>query len=280
MVLTTDGYQTTTVVRHPFPVGTDVAVSSPRDGLFFVMDQANGGEWLVDLDGNVRTVTRVDREITPSDPRLWFVCPAGYWRGSWCSLDPDGATMYAWPKKWDGSAIRPGLGQQPWGAHPEPRAASISGRLEAWWYTAAGRQTHVVAEVDGGDYVRNTATGEMALWAPGGGDIEVHVSRDQGATWQVEETHEAPGTDGFLELWRAPDGALLAYSPFPRFEVWRAEGANGPFVKVYEGPAAEGGETSGGGMWVRDGLVYATANRAVAVSTDDGVTWTAVSKWR
>ncbi|HET7734470.1 MAG TPA: hypothetical protein VFK52_00725 [Nocardioidaceae bacterium] len=280
MALTTDGYQTTTVVRHPFPVGTDVAVLSLRDDLFFVMDQANGGEWLVDLEGTAREVQRVERQITPADPALWFVCPAGYWRGSWCTLDVDKATMYAWPKKWDGSAIRPGLGQEPWGAHPEPRAASQTGELEAWWYTAAGRQTHVVAEVDGGDYVRNTPAGEMALWAPVNGNIEVHVSRDQGATWEVAETHTAPGTDGFLELWRAPDGALLAYSSYPRFEVWRAEAANGPFVQVYDGPGAAGGETSGAGMRIQDGFVYAAADRAAAMSSDNGLTWTAVSTWR
>ena len=283
VALTTDGYETTTYLTPTFPLGVDLQVSSPVDGLFLVTDQSNGGEWLVDLAGDVRRVTHVATEMRPTDPRLWFQCP-GRWRSTWCSLDPDTATAHEWPRQqWDGSATSPASGDAPWGANPEPRATSSSGRLEAWWDTDDGRELRTLAETHEGDYVLGTPPGEMAYWAKpdGTATIELHTSRDRGATWEVD-SRAAPGveTEAFLALRRAPDGAYLATSTYPTLVVWRAEASGGPFRKVYEQPATTAGETSGAGLWVQDDLVYANGFATAAVSDDSGLTWTTVRGWR
>jgi hypothetical protein len=279
VAVTTDGYATTTYLPAPFPLGVDLQVSSPRDGVFLVIDQSNGGEWLVDVAGTVREVTRVRQEIRPTDPRLWFQCP-GHWRSTWCSLDTDTATAYKWPEAWDGSAVSPAVGDLPWGANPEPRATSASGQLEAWWDTDQGRELRTLAAVHEGDYILDSPPGTMAYWArPDGADtVDIYTSRDGGVGWEMD-TREAPGFKKYTQMRWSPDGALLAYSTYPRLAVWRAEAAGGPFVQVYEesGPT----ETSGAGLWsYSEGLVYATANALVAVSDDDGRTWATVETWR
>ena len=102
MALTTDGYETATYVRPRSPQ-LGYTVLSPRDDVFLLNDAANGREWLVDVDdGTEHRVARVDSELRPADPRLWFEC--GIARGdssTWCSLDVDTATAYAWPEAWE-----------------------------------------------------------------------------------------------------------------------------------------------------------------------------------
>ena len=278
--LTTDGYATTTYFRPPFSLGVDLTVSSPRSGLFLVVDQSNGGEWLIDEDGIVRTVAWVDSELRPTDPRLWFQCPSR-WRHTWCALDPDTATAYMWPRAWDGSAVRPGMGDRPWGANPEPRATGSSGRLEAWWDTTRGRQLKTLAMVHEGDYILDTPPGEMAYWSQpdGTGTVDLHTSRDGGGSWEVD-TREAPDFPEGMQVRRSPDGAYLATSTYPQLIVWRAEATGGPFRMVYEQAPTSGANTSGAGLWTQDDLVYATANATVAVSHDDGLTWRTIETWR
>ncbi len=287
LALTTDGYATTTYLRPPFPFGVDLHVSSPQDGVFLVIDQSNGGEWLVDLTGTVRKVTHVSREFRPSDPRLWFQC-VGRWRSNWCSLDPDNATAYKWPKAWDGSASSPAVVDRPWGANPQPRAVSSTGQLEAWWDTDSGRQLRTLAEVHQGDYILGSPPGEMAYWArsDGADTVDLHTSRNGGADWEVD-TREAPGFSdelndpgAYAQIRRSPDGALLASSSYPRLIVWRAEASGGPFREVYEQSGESQAETSGAGLWTQGDLVYAIANATVAVSDDDGLTWTTIETWR
>ena len=121
----------------------------------------------------------------------------------------------------------------------------------------------------------------MAYWARenGADTVDLHTSRNGGADWEVD-TREAPGFDGVLQMKRSPDGALLAYSIYPRLIVWRAEASGGAFRKVYEQSGASQAETTGAGLWTQDDLVYATANATVAVSDDDGLTWTTIQTWR
>jgi hypothetical protein len=282
LALTTDGYSTTRYLRPPFPSGVDLQVTSPRDGLFLVIDQSNGGEWLVDaIGGTARPVTRVDQEIAPAEEGLWFQCH-GHWRQTWCSLDPDTATAYEWPQVWDGSAVSPAGVDRPWGANPKPRSTSGSGRLEAWWDTDQGRQLRTLASVRQGDYILDSPPGVMGYWArPGGAStVDLYTSSDGGAHWQVD-TREAPGFNDYLQMRRSPDGAFVACSIYPRLTVWRAEAAGGPFEQVYEESGASSAETSGAGLWAdREGLLYATANARVAVSDDDGRTWTTIKTWR
>jgi hypothetical protein len=281
LALTTDSYETTTYVRPLFPTGVDLYVSTPRDGIFLVFDQSNGGEWLVDVTGTVRPVTHVAREIRPADPRLWFQC-LGVWRQTWCSLDPDTATAHAWPMEWDGSAVSPAVGDRPWGTNPEPRATSASGQLEAWWDTRDGRQLRTLVATHRGDYILDTPPGDMAFWAwpDGAHTLELWTSHNGGTDWEVDK-RAAPGLNGeYLQMKRSPDGAFLAYLIYPRLSVWRAEESGGPFRQVYEQPVETGVQTSGAGLWAQDGLVYASSNATAAVSEDDGLTWTTVQTWR
>ena len=76
---------------------------------------------------------------------------------------------------------------------------------------------------------------------------------------------------------RSPDGALLAWAEGPRLVVWRAEASGGGFREVHE---ASGPETSGGGVWVQDDVVYASGHGTAAVSVDGGRTWTTIDTWR
>jgi hypothetical protein len=280
LALTTDGYATTTYVRPTFEIGVDLHVTVPREGVFLLVDESNGREHLVEVDGTQRAVTRVDEPIQPDDPRLWFPCSTG-WRQNWCSLDLDAAAAHQWPNAWDGSAVRPGTGARPWGTNPRPRPTSQSGHLEAWWDTDEGRQLITLTDTFSGDYVLDTPAGEMAFWArPGGGTIDIWSSRDGGATWQ-RDGRAAPGvTDDYLIVRRSPGGAFLAVSIYPRLVVWRAGAESGGFEEVYRQPGRAGGETSGAGLWTDGDLVHVSGFATAAVSADDGLTWTTVREWR
>lgn len=278
MALTTDGYKTVTYASAP--AGANRVVSSPRDGVFLLSDGSDH-EWLVDVDGTVRRVTRVSAQLAPADPRLWFQCVYGFWRSRWCSLDLKTAKAHMSPEEWGGSAVRPGLGVAPWGAHPQPRAAASTGRLEAWWYTDRGRQVRTVAKAHGGDYVLGTAPGDMAFWAPGAksGTVDIHISRNGGADWAVE-SRAAPDNDklGQRVVTRSPDGALLMCTTDDTLVVSRAEASGGPFRKVYE--ASPFANEPCAGIGTQGGLVYLNAGDIAAVSKDDGRTWTTIGTWR
>jgi hypothetical protein len=275
--LTRDGYRTTTYASVPSEA-THV-VSSPRDGVFLLSDGSDK-EWLVDVKGTVRRVSRVvDSRFTPSDSRLWFQCVYGSWRSRWCSLDLKTATAHVSSKKWDGSAVRPGLGVEPWGANPEPRAVSTTGRLEAWWFTGGGRQVHAVAKTHDGDYVLGTPPGQMAFWAPGAesGTVDIHTSRNGGADWQVD-TRALPVGGEHGPVTRSADGALLTYVVGEELVVLRAEGSGGPFRKVYEAAWFSSDPLSV--LRTQGDLVHVDAGDAAAVSKDGGRTWTTIGTWR
>lgn len=280
LALTADGYATTTYVRPAFEMGGDLHVSTPREGVFLLVDESNGHEHLVHVDGTQRAVTRVSEEIRPTDPRLWFPC-TGRWRQTWCSLDVDSATAYQWPMTWDGSAARPDSGDPPWGANPEPRATSTTGRLEAWWDTERGRQVRTLARVTQGDYVLGTPPGEMAHWArPDADTLDLWSSSDGGATWQ-RDSREATGLEGgYLIVRRSPTGTIFAVSIYPDLVVWRADADEGAFEEVYRQPGQPGAETSGAGLWTDGDLVHVSGFATAAVSADDGLTWTTVRTWR
>jgi hypothetical protein len=181
---------------------------------------------------------------------------------------------------WAGSAVRPGLGVLPWGANPEPRSAYLTGQLEAWWYTAQGRQLHTVAEAHDGDYILGTPPGDLAFWAPGTkkGTLDIHVSHDGGAHWSVE-THAAPGpAGGARRLTRAADGALLMCSATGSVTISRAEADGGPFRQVFTKPAS--GDDLCAGFGTQGNLAYLYAGDTAAISRDGGRTWTAIDTWR
>jgi hypothetical protein len=277
MALTTDGYRSTTYASVPDEANQ--VVSSPKDGVF-LLSNGSDKEWLVDVQGTVRRVKRVmGTGFVPTDSRLWFQCANDSWRSDWCALDLNTATAHVSAKKWNGSAVRPGLGVEPWGANPEPRAASTTGRLEAWWYTARGRQVHTLATVRDGDYISATPPGEMAFWAPGArnGTLDIHTSRNGGADWNVQ-THAAPDLDLYSGITRSPDGALLTCAISASLVVMRAEASGGPFRAVYQMPSFE--SASGTAIGTQGDLVYLIGGDAAAVSQDGGRTWTTVRTWR
>ena len=282
VALTTDGYETTTYLRPTFDVGVDLHVSSPREGLFLLVDISNDREWLVDVvAGTDRYVTRVSTPLAPEDPQLWFPC-TGRWRQTWCSLDPEAGTAHKWPQEWDGSAAQPDSGDPPWGANPEPRSTSATGRLEAWWDTASGRQVRTLAEVTKGDYVLGSPPGEMSLWAREDGySLDFYTSRDGGASWDtVTRPADDLSTLSFLQVKRAPSGTYFVSSTYPRLQVWRGEASGGAFREVYQQPELDVPETTGAGLWTHGDLVYVSGYATVAVSDDDGLTWRTVQTWR
>ena len=60
---------------------------------------------------------------------------------AWCALDPDSATAYEWPARWNGSVPLPVSGKEPWG---------IDDRWQptfAWWRSTAN--VSVVSSPDG-----------------------------------------------------------------------------------------------------------------------------------
>lgn len=278
MALTSDGYRTATYASAP--LGATQVVSSPADGVFLLSDGSDH-EWLADVSGTVRAVTRTSTEFTPTDPRLWFQCVYGSWRSRWCSLDLDTATAHVSAKQWGGSAVRPGLGAAPWGAHPEPRAASVTGRLEAWWYVDGVRQVHTVAVADGGDYIHSTPPGEMAFWAPGAArnTVEIHTSSNGGASWEVD-TRRAPVLREYEPrvITRTPDGALVTYTADEDLVIWRADKSGGPFQKVHATPVPEGDLSVA--IQAQGSLLYLNAGDTAVVSHDDGRTWTTIRTWR
>ena len=280
MALTTDGYETATYARHSFSSLLS-AVHSPRDDVFLVTDLGNGREWLVDLDGTVRRVERVETEIRPSDPRLWFECArAGGWVTTWCSLDVDAATTYVWPEEWNRSAVSPNSGEEPWGWSPasEGTYEDPGVVVEAWWYENGVRHRRVLATDARGDVVHGSPAGDLAYWTWQVGDstVDLLTSQDRGATWDGE-TRAAPAFKRWVRMTRSPDGALLAWMVYPHLVVWRAEASGGGFHKVLE---VHGLELAGGGLWTQDGLVYANGSGTAALSEDGGLTWSFIETWR
>ena len=280
MALTSDGYETATYVRHSFSsLGGNIR--SPRDDTFLFIDEANGREWLIDLDGTVRRVQRTPDVLRPADPRLWFECgrPGG-WTTTWCSLDPDTATAYVWPEEWNRSAAPSLSAEEPWGWSPigstsfqDPGAV-----VEAWWYDDGTRHQRALATEAMGGVVHESPADDLAYWAwrPGSDTVDLHTSRDRGISWELE-TRSAPDLNRWAQVTRSPDDALLAWTYYPRLAVWRAEASGGGFRQVLEAP---GSELAGAGLLTQDGLVYASGSGISAVSEDGGQTWTTIETWR
>ena len=240
-------------------------------------------------------MTRVDRELRPADPRLWFEC--GIARGdssTWCSLDVDTATAYAWPETWSGSAVPPYVGDEPWGWEPPGWSHTSTGTVEddpgntgtfddpSWHLRGlVGRRRQPAAPPvhHGRDGHRpRVSAGRAGLLDPAARlrhGRPPHRSRPGGGLGDGDPrgTRFQPGD---------PDDALAGRGTarldrVPRLVVWRAEASGGGFRQVYE---ASGPETYGGGLWVQDDVVYANGHGAAAVSDDGGLTWTTIHSWR
>jgi hypothetical protein len=280
MAVTTDGYKTATYVRHPFSF-LGAKILSPTDDQFLFVDDGNGREWLIGLDGDVRRVERVTGKLRPIDPRLWFECGrAGGATTTWCSLNPETATAYVWPEEWNRSAVSPLNGEQPWGWSPTgPSSYEDPGaEVDAWWYDENGALRHRILATDAmGGVVRGSPAGDLGywVWRLGTDTVELHTGHERGASWEVE-TRRAPGFNRWVQMTRAPDGALLAWTYYPGLVVWRAEASGGSFRRVLHAS----GPDLGGTVLTQDGLVYANGSGVGAVSNDGGQTWTTNDAWR
>jgi hypothetical protein len=277
IAVTADGYETVTYGAIAGVRPSNLEILSPGEGLFLLTGVNHDEHSLVGADGTVRRLAMVHKQVEPGDDRLWFQCADEGWRYTWCALDPDTATAYVWPKAWDGSAVPPGPGVQPWGANPEPRAVGSTGVLEAWWGAGPDRQTRALGAAEAGDYVLGCAPGLMALWSLDSGTIDIHTSRDGGATWQVA-SYAAPQSDIWWQVRCLPDGSWLASSGHGGLSLWRASASGHDFEKVFE---ASGPEGSGFAAVANQRDPYTIASGGIAAySTDEGRSWTKVESGR
>jgi hypothetical protein len=283
LALTDDGYRTTTYARDPVGYETELLVHSPSDGVFLLNDFGNGREWLVTLDGIVATVRRVDTPLEPADPRLWFRCTADV-RGapaSWCALDPATATSYRWPtasERGNGKMEwRPGTDGARWGFDFRPNSGPV-----AWWEGSDGtKHTRPMASHPLGNIgvIQLSTVGPAYFSSTNGGEsLELLLVPHPDGSGEVA-TRSAPQgyeeADGAsLALGQTPDGALLAWSDWPRMRVWRADNlTQAEFQLVFEA----GGDLPGSSpMTVLDGRIYLNG----LTSTDDGRSWSETATWR
>ena len=186
MALTTDGYETATYVRHTFS-NLVSAVHSPRDDVFLVADLGNGREWLVEVDGTVRRVQRVETELRPTDPRLWFE-----WAGQ-VAGPPPGARS-TWTRRRHTCGRRSGTGPPCRRTAASSRGAGrrrARGRTRnpASWSRPGGTTTAPgIAEssppTPGETSLSGSPAGDLAdwTWHLGDGSVDLHTGRDRGAT--------------------------------------------------------------------------------------------------
>jgi hypothetical protein len=301
LVLTTDGYRTTTVVKPPFPLRNQlpVEVHSPRDDMFLLVDSSNGGQWLQYVDGRQASVLRTRTPIEPDDPRQWFECYSYRaerdYETSWCSFDPTTGVAYEAPVEWAGSVVPPGDGREAWGRDP----MRPGGGVDAWWVhdgQVVRREAGRILEKAGGPEGRLQERVETVGSPPGGDptywrwsadhpdEVELLVVKDRSRPWQVQTRAAPPAVDFGTHLARTPEGALLAWNEGHEsdrsFRVWRAEGER-DLERVYDGGRpVEPLNGSGGLRVLGDRLHLSGPGASILVSEDDGRSWTAISTWQ
>jgi hypothetical protein len=286
LALTTDGYQTTTYLANPVTEGVSVMVTSPTDDTFLLEDDGNGGEWLVATDGTVTPVQRVDTPIEPVDDRHWFECVPQRRPGpqlTWCALDVDTATAYAWPARWGGglpSGARPDSGVEPWGIE---NGADGDG-LDAWWQVGDDRRSRALTEGAGtaAGIVRNSPTDGPLWWTWEMGSDELVLLDGGDRTGEWSEIHRpAPQSDDWFFVIGTPSGALIAFTSWPTVQVWRADDLEADFEPVYAGTVTEERQqASGMDLVVADGRLMLSSLGEALTSDDDGRTWSVTTTWR
>jgi hypothetical protein len=300
MAVTTDGWETATYRRPPMGAARPFYVHSPAPGVLLVVDDSNGGEWLIRDDGSSVQLPRVVEDRPATEPRRWFECLSGEEQGTWCALDVESEVVYEWRGGWSGgpsstkSAVPPGSGAEPWGR--ELLDSSV-GALNAWWYRDGIRQARVLATPPLSAQGRPKAFSvgmvpggpgdDLTYFSsdPGSGSFELHVSEDRGLTWRTEEMPAPDAVSVWAELAMTPEGALLLRNQTygegdttARVVLWRFDPGDDAWVMVHDtGEMVEGVDTwdvrrlTVAGDRLMSGALY---------SDDDGRTWTAVDRWR
>jgi hypothetical protein len=297
MAITTDGYATTTYRRSPVPGGF-YFVHSPAPGVLLVVDDANGGEWLVREDGTTsKRLPRVVEDRPAEEPRQWFQCLSGEEQTTWCAVDVADETVYEWRGAWTGSpgntlsAVTPDAGPPPWGRQ---LLDASDGALVAWWDQGGLRRTRVLASPDTagagtgslvGDMVLGTLEDDLLYWshARRTDDLVFHVGDDGGASWRTIEQSLPTRNVSTEEILATPEGAVilrhLDYAAPVQLTMWRLGSLEeGEWELAYSGEFPEGMDnglrqpfTVVGDRLLSSGSLY---------SDDDGRSWTAITSWR
>lgn len=307
LALTTDGFASTTYVNAPaltvqehFIAGVPHGprIESLTDDLFLIVDVQTPREWLVRTDGTVQRVERVRTRLAPNEPRLWFRCrpvrPPEEWEEApyidpakmypWCSLDPDSATAYEWPARWNGSLALPIAEEEPWGID------DLWQPTFAWWEVDGQRHRRFLAESppDARGAVWNPPTGGPLFFTRVDHEPDIDlIEPREGAGVRVIE-REAPESSTWTRLdlmAGTPDGGLLAVSTYPELLIWRAEDlADDGFELVHE-LAATSDPDPAQGDWIHEPTfvgdrIHVWTPWGVVASDDDGRTWTEITTWR
>ena len=263
LAVTTDGYATATYRRPPFPGGI-YYVHSPAPGVLMLVDDANGGEWLVREDGTVsRRLPRVVEERLADEPRQWFECLSGEVQATWCALDVADETVYEWRGPWSAtpgntlSAVTPGAGIEPWGRQ---LLDASEGALVAWFDLDGVRRTRVLASPDAAgvaperlvaDRVLGTLEDDLLYWShvPRSDDLVFHVGDDGGANWRTIEQSLPTSSVTTEEILATPEGGIILRhveytSPTLQVTMWRLGSLEeGEWTLAYSGEFPEGWTT-------------------------------------
>jgi hypothetical protein len=297
MVITTDGFESTTYRRIPYDPYRDpgfTEVVSPGPGLLLLVDAGNPNSpgWLLRDDGTLTHLTAAV-ETRSGDARRWHWC-GGYDADpaaptspvGWCLVDAETDTSYQAEAPWlvdelvhGRPAVSPAEADEPWGLE------NVTD-LVPYWYDGGVLHTRDFGPADATGTVSGMPRGEMAVWSmdPASLVLTVRSSAERGQSWQVRRI-ALPSAPSRLSVHRTRSGALMALDSggelalyaWPPRQIWRADADADSFdvvdvesertdVAGYDATAFTelGGRIWSGGLW----------------SDDDGRTWHAVRDWR
>ncbi len=298
MATTTDGFATTTYRRPRFPGGV-YYVHSPAPGVLMVVDDSNGGEWLVRDDGTTtKRLTRMVDNRPADQPRQWFQCLSGTEQVTWCAVDVATETVYEWRGPWTGSpgntrsAVTPDSGLEPWGRQ---LLDASEGALVAWWDQNGVRRTRVLASPDTtgadaerlvGDMVLGSFEDDLLYWSHGlrSDDLVFHVGDDGGASWRTIKQSLPTPTVSTEEIVGTPEGGIILrnldyMTPTVKVTMWRLESLEeGEWTLVYSGELPEGMDNAL--VQPLTSVGHRLQSGSSLYSDDDGRSWTATTTWR
>ncbi len=284
MALTTDGYRTVDYTRSPFPQGPPYRIESLPDNQFLLVDQANGQEVIVDIDGTIRRVARV--AIPISSPRShWFQCLSTPFVGdtsTWCALDPVTATAYPIPPSGGEPSVNPPDSKElTWGVRSTyPRGLVI-------WWERGGSREEIELVIPTTSRRGVLSGGVPASWVidKGSRSLDLNVVDPVSGELRVISRTAPDAKGSVLQMIATPGGGLLAVSTYsdegrPVPLIWRAPTLTADFERVYDDRLMNVPvDIDEGGIKVIGDRIY-VASVGVLESFDDGRTWAGIETWR
>ncbi len=221
IAVTTDGWRTATYRRPQMGAGRPFHVISPAPDVLLVVDDANGGEYLVRRDGSTVLLPHVVEERTVASPRQWFTCHGQNDRITWCAFDAEAEAVYEWGDRWSGgpggdtAALYPGAGLEPWGR--ELMRPDEAGPLNAWWYEDGVRRTRTLVESlpfnSRAGSVWGANEGDLLYWTKARGDdvMRFFVGDDLGGSWRtIKQTFPVDEeAESLVDVLATRDGSVL-----------------------------------------------------------------------